>query len=103
LTGGVLSLSQLLLDAGCARDWTKVSGDPVKFGLGFFSMFFDIVFILQHFVWYREGRSKSAAGPATPADGAGAPISPSDGAAAELEQERAHNLPRSRSSGSERP
>lgn len=23
-TGGVLSLAQLLLDAGCARDWTKV-------------------------------------------------------------------------------
>jgi hypothetical protein len=34
-----------------------VSGDPVKFGLGLFSMIFDIVFMLQHFVWCaRRGR-----------------------------------------------
>lgn len=73
-TGGVLSLTQLLLDAGCARDWTKVSGDPVKFGLGLFSMFFDIVFILQHYVWYREDQIQSSNGPAAAPERAGAPM-----------------------------
>jgi hypothetical protein len=34
-------------------DWGSVFGDPTKFGLGLFSVLFDIVFILQHYVFYR--------------------------------------------------
>mmetsp|Transcript_18511 Transcript_18511/g.55827 ORF Transcript_18511/g.55827 Transcript_18511/m.55827 type:complete len:227 (-) Transcript_18511:526-1206(-) len=52
-TGGALSLSQLVLDAACASDWSKISGDPVKFGLGLVSMLFDVLFMMQHFIWYR--------------------------------------------------
>lgn len=65
--GGALSLGQLLLDAACADDWSAVSGDPVKFGLGFVSMVFDSLFLAQHFVCYR-GR----AGPGSPLLAAGA-------------------------------
>jgi cystinosin len=56
-TGGSLSVAQLLLDAGCTGEWADmVGGDPVKFGLGFLSMFFDAIFMLQHFVLYRPRR-----------------------------------------------
>ncbi len=29
-------------------------GDPTKFGLGFISVLFDIFFMLQHYVFYRQ-------------------------------------------------
>ena len=32
-----------------------MSGDPVKFGLGFASMVFDTIFMLQHWVCFRGG------------------------------------------------
>jgi cystinosin len=38
-------------------DWSGVTGDPVKFGLGFVSIFFDIIFIIQHYVVYRNSNS----------------------------------------------
>ena len=34
-------------------DWGSIFGDPTKFGLGAFSICFDILFMLQHFVFYR--------------------------------------------------
>lgn len=34
--------------------WTLIFGDPTKFGLGIFSIFFDIVFFVQHFCLYRK-------------------------------------------------
>lgn len=34
--------------------WTLIFGDPTKFGLGVFSIFFDIVFFIQHFCLYRK-------------------------------------------------
>lgn len=36
------------------QDWSPVTGNPVKFGLGFTSMFFDVIFMLQHYCLYRE-------------------------------------------------
>ncbi|KAG0258884.1 hypothetical protein BG011_003020, partial [Mortierella polycephala] len=53
-TGGVLSLAQLVLDAYISGDWSGISGDPVKFGLGFLSILFDLVFMIQHYVLYRD-------------------------------------------------
>jgi cystinosin len=49
-TGGLFSFLQLIL--------TRIDGDPnplnlVKVALGLISMGFDVVFILQHYVWYR--------------------------------------------------
>ena len=34
-------------------DWISIFGDPTKFGLGLFSVAFDILFIIQHYVLYR--------------------------------------------------
>ena len=34
-------------------DWTSIFGDPTKFGLGLFSVAFDIVFMVQHYGLYR--------------------------------------------------
>lgn len=34
-------------------DWGSIFGDPTKFGLGVFSILFDIVFIVQHYCLYR--------------------------------------------------
>ena len=37
-------------------DWTSFVGDPTKLGLGLFSVAFDILFILQHYVCFRNRR-----------------------------------------------
>mmetsp|Transcript_20473 Transcript_20473/g.26536 ORF Transcript_20473/g.26536 Transcript_20473/m.26536 type:complete len:351 (+) Transcript_20473:1479-2531(+) len=50
-SGGLLSVLQLLVD-GYSRGWSGLIGDPIKFGLGFISMIFDIIFMLQHYVFY---------------------------------------------------
>lgn len=53
-TGGMLSLLQLFIDGASTHNWSGVIGNPVKFGLGFISMGFDIIFMVQHFVVYRH-------------------------------------------------
>jgi len=52
-TGGFLSIGQMFVISYNENDWGSVFGDPTKFGLGLFSVLFDIVFILQHYVFYR--------------------------------------------------
>jgi len=52
-TGGSLSIVQMILIAHNNDDWSSIFGDPTKFGLGFFSVLFDIFFMLQHYVFYR--------------------------------------------------
>ncbi|KAN0098352.1 PQ-loop domain containing protein [Hyaloscypha variabilis] len=54
--GGILSVGQLLIDSYLQGDWSGVTGNPVKLALGNFSMFFDIVFMVQHFYLYRKDR-----------------------------------------------
>ncbi|XP_025835848.1 cystinosin homolog [Agrilus planipennis] len=51
-TGGILSMLQMILSAYNYDDWASIFGDPTKFGLGLFSVLFDILFILQHYVFY---------------------------------------------------
>ncbi|RUS77648.1 hypothetical protein EGW08_014591 [Elysia chlorotica] len=53
-TGGSLSLLQMFLLSYNSDDWGSIFGDPTKFGLGFFSILFDILFIIQHYVLYRN-------------------------------------------------
>ena len=53
-TGGSLSLIQMFLLSYNFNDWSSIFGSPTKFGLGFFSILFDIVFIVQHYVLYRH-------------------------------------------------
>jgi cystinosin len=52
--GGWLSLAQLVIDSALQNDWTGVTGNPVKFGLGNITIVFDIIFFLQHYVLYRD-------------------------------------------------
>jgi cystinosin len=53
-TGGILSIAQLVIDASFGGDWSGITGNPLKFGLANISIFFDVIFILQHFVLYRH-------------------------------------------------
>jgi cystinosin len=53
LSGGIFSILQLLLDCHfIAKDWSGLTGNLPKFILGNVSIGFDIVFILQHYVFY---------------------------------------------------
>ena len=54
LCGGWLSLAQLCIDSALENDWSGVTGNPVKFGLGNITIVFDIIFMLQHYVLYRH-------------------------------------------------
>ncbi|XP_048485003.1 cystinosin homolog isoform X2 [Plutella xylostella] len=54
--GGFLSILQMILNAYNYHDWISFFGDATKFGLGLFSLIFDVFFILQHYVFYREGK-----------------------------------------------
>uniref|UniRef100_U5EI65 Cystinosin homolog n=1 Tax=Corethrella appendiculata TaxID=1370023 RepID=U5EI65_9DIPT len=53
-TGGILSMLQMILNAYNYDDWISIFGDPTKFGLGLFSVLFDVLFIVQHYVLYRD-------------------------------------------------
>lgn len=53
-TGGCFSLLQMFFQSYNNDQWTLIFGDPTKFGLGIFSIFFDIVFFIQHFCLYRK-------------------------------------------------
>nr|XP_022319379.1 cystinosin-like [Crassostrea virginica] len=51
-TGGSFSLLQMFLLAYNNDDWSSIFGDPTKFGLGAFSILFDILFMVQHYCLY---------------------------------------------------
>ncbi|XP_072516389.1 cystinosin isoform X2 [Salminus brasiliensis] len=53
-TGGSFSLLQMFLQSYNNDEWRLIFGDPTKFGLGLFSIFFDIIFIIQHYCLYRN-------------------------------------------------
>ncbi|XP_015370546.1 PREDICTED: cystinosin homolog isoform X3 [Diuraphis noxia] len=57
-TGGLLSILQMIINAYNYNDWASVFGDPTKFGLGLLSVIFDILFFLQHYVFYSPKNSK---------------------------------------------
>lgn len=52
LSGGFFSLLQVFIDCITLGNWTSISGNPVKFGMGLSSIVFDFVFIIQHYFWY---------------------------------------------------
>eukprot|EP00980_Cylindrotheca_fusiformis_P029210 scaffold22753_cov160-Cylindrotheca_fusiformis.AAC.2 len=51
-TGGLLSDIQLIFDCKDLHDFSAITGNFAKFGLGSISIFFDIIFMLQHYVLY---------------------------------------------------
>jgi len=69
--GGGLSIAQLVIDSLLEGDWSGVTGNPVKFGLGNVSLIFDIIFIIQHYVLYGytdqdQGQDSVEEGPLLP-------------------------------------
>jgi cystinosin len=58
-TGGTLSVLQMFLLATNYNDWSSIFGSPTKFGLGLFSVLFDILFIVQHYLLYRTNGSRA--------------------------------------------
>ncbi|KFX90463.1 hypothetical protein V490_06424 [Pseudogymnoascus sp. VKM F-3557] len=58
LAGGFLSLGQLGIDSYIQRDWSGITGNPVKLALGNSSLLFDSMFIIQHYILY-AGSGKS--------------------------------------------
>ena len=56
-TGGVLSIAQLGIDSYIQGDWSGVTENLPKLVLGNVSIFFDVIFITQHYVVYpKSGR-----------------------------------------------
>ncbi|KAL1023084.1 hypothetical protein UPYG_G00036220 [Umbra pygmaea] len=53
-TGGSFSLLQMFLQSYNNDEWKLIFGDPTKAGLGLLSIFFDVVFIIQHYCLYRH-------------------------------------------------
>lgn len=53
LAGGILSVAQQGIDSWLQRDWSGITGNPVKFALGNASLVYDVIFIWQHYVLYR--------------------------------------------------
>lgn len=52
--GGVFSIMQLLLDSWIAGDWSGIMGFLIKMALGVVTLFFDTIFLLQHYVWFAD-------------------------------------------------
>ncbi|KAK0156063.1 Cystinosin [Merluccius polli] len=53
-TGGTFSILQMILQSYNNDEWGLIFGDPTKFGLGLFSVLFDVLFMVQHYCLYRD-------------------------------------------------
>ena len=42
-----------------SADWESTVGNPTKIGLGLLSIFFDVIFIIQHYCLYNGRRTKT--------------------------------------------
>ena len=56
IMGGTASLLQMVFIAANTNDWKTFLGNPAKCGIGIASILFDIVFIVQHYVLYRNNK-----------------------------------------------
>ena len=54
MSGGLASLVQMMLVAHNSSDWDSLTGNPTKLGLAGVSLVFDLLFLTQHFVLYRN-------------------------------------------------
>ena len=57
--GGILSIAQLCVDSYIQRDWSGITGNPVKLALGNVSIIYDIIFMVQHYILYRGAEGKA--------------------------------------------
>ncbi|KAG6012283.1 hypothetical protein E4U54_007624 [Claviceps lovelessii] len=59
LAGGFLSTGQQGIDSYLQHDWSGITGNPIKFALGNISFVYDSIFLVQHYVLYRNAESGS--------------------------------------------
>ncbi|KAL3912759.1 MAG: hypothetical protein SGILL_006760 [Bacillariaceae sp.] len=85
-TGGCLSILQLVLDCADMKDFSGITGNPAKFGLGFVSIFFDLIFMVQHYFLYAENGRMSEDGLHEQQE----PLLPQGDAASEQEEQGGH-------------
>ncbi|KAL7449341.1 hypothetical protein ACHAWC_003170 [Mediolabrus comicus] len=71
LTGGILSLIQLVGDCASMKDYSGLVGNPVKIVLSLVTIFFDVIFLLQHYVMYPDRSSYTILEPQQPSIEAG--------------------------------
>ncbi|KAK4246257.1 hypothetical protein C7999DRAFT_42250 [Corynascus novoguineensis] len=57
-SGGILSITQQSIDSYLQRDWSGITGNPVKFALGNVSMLYDLIFMTQHYLLYPNDDGK---------------------------------------------
>ena len=55
-SGGLLSFAQLVVDAANKGDYSLISDNPVKLGLSFVSIGFDLLFMIQHYWLYPSSK-----------------------------------------------
>ncbi len=60
--GGILSVLQLGIDSYLQGDWSGLTGNPVKLALGNVSIFFDVIFMVQHYFLYPSKHAKGLEG-----------------------------------------
>lgn len=53
-SGGVFSISQILLDSFLSGHWAGILGFLTKLVLGIITLIFDTIFLLQHYHWFPE-------------------------------------------------
>ena len=56
--GGILSLIQMVLLAINYNDWSSIFGSITKLGLGIVSMGFDLIFLVQHYILYKNTKKQ---------------------------------------------
>ncbi|CAF0802791.1 unnamed protein product [Adineta ricciae] len=56
--GGILSLIQMVLLAINYNDWSSIFGSITKLGLGIISMGFDLIFLVQHYILYKNTKKQ---------------------------------------------
>ena len=60
LTGGILSLLQLVGDCAAMNDWSGLVGNPAKLLLSFITIAFDCIFLIQHYILYPENKENES-------------------------------------------
>ncbi|KJZ80533.1 hypothetical protein HIM_00383 [Hirsutella minnesotensis 3608] len=63
VAGGILSISQQGVDSYLQRDWSGITGNPVKFALGNASLCYDSIFMTQHYILYRGSGANNGKAP----------------------------------------
>ncbi len=62
LAGGILSFLQMVLQSYNNNDWTIFYGNVTKLGLSILSVFFDVVFLVQHYILSRDRKEGQRVG-----------------------------------------